>query len=86
MYTFGERLAELREKRGWSQQELARHASVPYMTVWRAEAQTHRYPRVDIAKRLARALGVTLDHLCGMYEDDPSETSPTELALAGRKT
>ena len=76
MYTFSERLKELRQKRDWTQQELAKRAGVPYMTVWRAEAHTHRYPRVDIAKRLAEALGVSLDRLCGMYEDEDSEFQP----------
>ena len=70
MATFGERLTKLREQRGWSQQDLAKQAGVPYMTIWRAEAQTHRYPRMDVAKRIARALGISLDVLCGLYEDD----------------
>jgi len=78
MATFGERLARLREQRGWSQQELAKYAGVPYMTIWRAEANAHRYPRMDIAKRLARALGISLDVLCGLYEDDDNE----QLAVA----
>jgi transcriptional regulator with XRE-family HTH domain len=70
MATFGERLTKLREQKGWSQQDLAKVAGVPYMTIWRAEAQTHRYPRMDVAKRIARALGISLDVLCGLYEDD----------------
>jgi transcriptional regulator with XRE-family HTH domain len=84
MATFGERLAQLREKKGWSQQELAKYAGVPYMTIWRAETQAHRYPRMDIAKRIARALGVSLDVLCGLYEDDDeSDFEPAAEALVG---
>ena len=83
MPTFGERLARLREQKGWSQQDLAKHAGVPYMTVWRAEARTHHYPRVEVVKRLALALGVSLDVLCGLYEDDDSEHMPTVEALVG---
>jgi transcriptional regulator with XRE-family HTH domain len=74
MSTFGERVLHLRERRGWSQRELAERARVPYMTVWRIEANTHKYPRMDIAKKLARTLGVSLDVLCDLYgEDDESE-------------
>jgi transcriptional regulator with XRE-family HTH domain len=80
MATFGSRLAELREKKGWSQQDLAKYAGVPYMTVYRAEAQAHRYPRMDIAKKLARALGVSLDVLCGLYEDEDNELFPAAVA------
>jgi transcriptional regulator with XRE-family HTH domain len=70
MTAFGERLKQLREKRGWSPRELAERAHVPYMTVYRAENLAHHYPRMDIAKRIARTLGISLDVLCGLYEDD----------------
>ena len=70
MATFGERLRLEREKRGWDQAELARRADVRYMTVYRLERETHHTPRMDIAKKLARTLGVSLDYLCGMYEDE----------------
>jgi len=43
------------------------------MTIWRLERGEHDYPRVDIAKKLARTLGVSLDVLLGLYEDDESE-------------
>ena len=76
MTTVGARLKEAREKRGWTQQELAKRAGIPYMTVYRLEAESHRTPRMDIAKRLARTLGVTLDWLCGMYEDENSKREP----------
>ena len=85
MATFGARLKQLRERRGWSQQELAEHAGIPYMTVWRIEAGKHQYPRMDIAKKLALALRVSLDLLCGLYDEDEkdSEREPHKLALAG---
>jgi len=73
MTTFGARLKHLRELNGWDQQELARRSLVPYMTIWRIEADKHRYPRMDIAKKLARTLGVSLDVLCGLYEPDESK-------------
>jgi transcriptional regulator with XRE-family HTH domain len=83
MAKFGTIVKELREKRGWTQQELATQAGVPYMTIWRIEAGTHRYPRMDIAKRLARTLGVSLDVLCGLYdEENDSEYEPTDAVPA----
>jgi transcriptional regulator with XRE-family HTH domain len=84
MKSFGERVKELRQKRDWTQQELAKYARVPHMTIWRIERDAHKYTRMDIAVKLARAFGVSLDLLCGLYEDDPnSESLPTALAFAG---
>jgi transcriptional regulator with XRE-family HTH domain len=83
MNAFSKRLQQLREKKGWTQQELAEYAHVPYMTIWRLERGAHDYPRVDIAKKLARTFGVSLDVLLGLYEDDDSEQFPTDAALAG---
>ena len=69
MPTFGIRLKHLREQRGWTQQELADKAGVPRMTIWRIERSEHHYTRMDVAVKLARVLGVSLDLLCGLYED-----------------
>ena len=82
MATFGTRLKELRQKRGWDQAELARRAKVPYMTIYRLENEVHRTPRMDIAKKLARTLAVSLDLLCGLYEDD-DDPAPAQLAAVG---
>jgi transcriptional regulator with XRE-family HTH domain len=79
MNTFSKRLQRLREKKGWTQQELAEHAHVPYMTIWRLERGQHEYPRVDIAKKLARTFGVSLDLLLGLYDED---TDSEQLATA----
>jgi DNA-binding XRE family transcriptional regulator len=75
--TVGERVAKERTKRGWTQQELASHAGVRYETVNRIENGKHTEPRVYVAVALAKALGVTVDYLVGMYEDEPSEQEPT---------
>jgi len=76
---FAARVKELREKRDWSQQELAKYARVPYMTIWRIERDAHKYTRMDIAVKLARAFGVSLDLLCGLYEES-TESELEEVA------
>jgi transcriptional regulator with XRE-family HTH domain len=69
MSTFGERLKRLREERGWTQQELADRSRVPYITIYRCERGQHQEPRVSVAAKLARALGVSLDVLANTYGD-----------------
>ena len=81
MLTFGARVKQLRERRGWTQQELAKHATIPYMTIWRIERDEHKYTRMDVAVKLARAFGVSLDLLCGTYEDFKSELWPVAVDL-----
>lgn len=78
METFGARLKRIREVRGLSQQELADKAGVPYMTIYRAERAINQEPRISVAVKLARALGVTVDYLVGMY--DAMETKPEDGA------
>jgi transcriptional regulator with XRE-family HTH domain len=79
MQTFGKRLKRIRERRGWTQRELADQSGVPYETIYRVERGTHQEPRVSVAARLARALGVSLDVLAGVY-DDESEAKPAVVA------
>ena len=85
--TFGQRLAKVRAARGWSQQELADRSGVPYITIYRCEKGVHQEPRVSIAAKLARALGISLDVLADTYgketRETESETLPTAAALVG---
>ena len=66
----GERLRRERQKKGYSARHLARIANVPFETISRLENSKQRSPSLPVAMRLARALGVTLDYLAGMYEED----------------
>jgi len=59
---FGKRLAEARRDKGMTQQELADKAGVHISHVQRIEAGTSQ-PTVEILKRLAEALQVSLDML-----------------------
>jgi transcriptional regulator with XRE-family HTH domain len=83
MPSFGARVKQLREKRGWSQQDLAKFAKIPYMTVWRIERDEHQYTRMDVAVKLARTFGVSLDLLCGLYDEEGIQRSPVAEAMIG---
>jgi transcriptional regulator with XRE-family HTH domain len=76
----GERIQREREKRGWTQQELADKARIKQPVISRLESQTQHSVSSDALKRLARVLGVTADYLIGMYEDD-RETEPADADL-----
>jgi transcriptional regulator with XRE-family HTH domain len=73
----------MRLKKQWSARELARLAQVPHETISRLENARQRYPSLPVAKRLAQALGVTLDYLAGMYVDPEDDADPAELVSAG---
>jgi transcriptional regulator with XRE-family HTH domain len=71
--TFGERLAAKRREKGWSQRALARHASVSHTIIADLEKGARHAISTDAAKKLARALGVSVDYLIGTFEDTPTE-------------
>jgi DNA-binding XRE family transcriptional regulator len=83
--TLGERIIYLRAKKNLSQSALARQASIPYSTLCSLEKGLRSGEKVSlgIAKRLALALGVTLDYLAGMYDEDESDLEPAALAEVG---
>ncbi len=60
----GRRIRRAREQRGMTQSELAHAADVGANYVPRLE-RGEMVPSVEAAWRLARALGVSLDELCG---------------------
>lgn len=68
--SFGKRLAAKRLARGWSQRELAREAGVSHTIVAGVERGMRRSISTEAAKKLARALGVSVDYLIGTFEDD----------------
>jgi transcriptional regulator with XRE-family HTH domain len=70
--TIGERLAQLRARNHFTQSELARRAKIPVSTISMLEAgiRSGEGLSVGTARKLARALSVTMDFLCGVYDDD----------------
>ena len=72
MLTMGKRIAKMRERRGLTPSELAKRANIPLSTLSVVERGIRKGEGLTVAtaKRLAEALGVTLDYLAGVYEDD----------------
>ncbi|MGE0278732.1 MAG: helix-turn-helix domain-containing protein [Nitrospiraceae bacterium] len=76
---FGKRVTQMREQRHMDMQELATRSGTSYQTIWRIERGVHKEPGIYIAARIARALGVSLDYLCDVYETE-QDTDDTEDA------
>ena len=75
MATFGERLAGKRREKRWSQRGLARHAGVSHTIVADVEKGARHAISTDAARKLARALGVSVDYLIGTFEDNEQRDS-----------
>jgi transcriptional regulator with XRE-family HTH domain len=73
--TLGQRMKALREKRGLGLRELARMAGVHHPTLSQLERGVIADVTTGTAKKIARALGVSVDYLIGMYEDDEDAES-----------
>jgi transcriptional regulator with XRE-family HTH domain len=80
---FSQRLRQLRERRGYSQNGLAKASGVSQAIVQRLESGVRGVDHLSIgvARRLARQLGVSLDYLVGMYEEDETEAIKGELCI-----
>lgn len=78
MVTMGERIVKLREQKGWRQSDLAKLARMPLSTLNMIERGVRQGDGLSVgtAKRLAKALGVALDYLVGMYEDEDLARPP----------
>lgn len=72
---FGERLAQVRKKKKISQDELAKAIGAHAPVIGRYERSEVK-PSVEVAAKMAEALGVSLDYLVGFadYELDHSLT------------
>lgn len=68
--TLGERIKTLREKNGLGIRELSRLSGVRHATLSELERGIRADVTTETAKKIARALHVSVDYLVGMYEDD----------------
>jgi len=58
-------LKKLRNKKGWSQERLAREAGISYITLVKIERGNIQNPKLETLIKLAKALGISLDKLVG---------------------
>jgi len=73
--SIGERLKRLRKSRGLTLRQLAGLAHVPQSTLSSVEtgARAGGKLTLETGKRLARALGISLDVIAGVYEEEEGE-------------
>lgn len=79
----GQRIREVREMRGWTQEELSEIAKVNVQQINRYENNKNQ-PNADILKRLAAALRVSADYLLGLTSDPTPRLIADELSLKER--
>lgn len=63
----GGRIFQLRKEHGWSQPELGRRVGTSGDIIGRYE-RSDMTPSVEVARKLARVLGVTVDYLVGEHD------------------
>ena len=86
--TIGERVAQLRQERGWSQAELAQRAHTAQGLVSMIETGVRKCPNTVVLWKLAKAFGngVTVEMLTGMSAVEYAEYTVqiSEVAKAAR--
>lgn len=60
---FARRIRELRIKKGFSQEKLARLANVSLNTIVKIESGESKHPTIQTMACIAKVLGVSLDYL-----------------------
>jgi len=61
--TIGDKIKQLRNKQGLTQDELARKADLPYTTLTKIETNVITKPTIQTVVKIAKGLGVSLDDL-----------------------
>lgn len=75
------RMREIREARGLSLQDVATRAGIAKSHVWEIEQGRSANPTIATTVGIARALGVSLDHLTGLSSARP-DLHPEALRIA----
>ena len=60
---FAKRIRELRNKKGLSQEKLARLADVSFTTIVKIESGDSKHPTIQTMAGIAKALDISLDEL-----------------------
>jgi transcriptional regulator with XRE-family HTH domain len=61
--TIGDKIKQLRNKQGLTQDELARKADLPYTTLTKIESNVITKPSIQTVVKIANGLGITIDSL-----------------------
>lgn len=78
--TLGDRIAELRKSKGWSQSELAKKVGVSYTQMSRYEIKGVQ-PPANVINKLADALGTSIDFLISGDKDEKVKASLKDAEL-----
>jgi transcriptional regulator with XRE-family HTH domain len=78
----GEKIAARRQQLGWSQTDLAQKIGIAPSRISEFESGLKTDCNLSTAKRLARALGCSIDYLAGTW-DEKAEAAPAEAAPVG---
>jgi transcriptional regulator with XRE-family HTH domain len=79
--TVAGRMAELRQERGLTLQEVADRAGITKSHAWEIERGRSRNPTIAATAGIASALGVSLDYLAGMTVGRP-DMHPDAMRIA----
>ena len=61
--TIGDKIKQLRNKQGLTQDELARKSDLPYTTLTKIESNVITKPSIQTVMKIASGLGATIDNL-----------------------
>ena len=85
----GEKIAVRRQQLGWSQTDLAQKIGIAPSRISEFESGLKTDCNLSTAKRLARALGCSIDYLAGTWDEEaealPAEAAPTGAPAPGRR-
>ena len=59
----GDKIKQLRNKQGLTQDELARKAELPYTTLTKIESNVITKPTIQTVAKIAKGLNITIDEL-----------------------
>ena len=80
----GEKMAARRQQLGWSQTDLAQKIGISPSRISEFESGLKTDCNLSTAKRLARALGCSIDYLAGTWDEEaeaaPLQAPPTAAA------
>ena len=61
--TIGDKIKQLRNKQGLTQDELARKADLPYTTLTKIETNVITKPSIQTVMKITKGLGISVDDL-----------------------